>query len=152
MITQELIDLISRKEVQDKWNPHAGDRVYRKYTIFGDELDSKIWSDEQRVEIIIIRQPSSVKSFWHCTNEKGEERLLTDEEMQKTTCLWLPLPIDPINPERGVIDWIDKEYWLITFLHDGQMQATQRHFNYRTYQGNPLTVLLEVFIRQQDNK
>ena len=93
----------------------SGDRVYRKCTVFGEPIDEQIWPKDKMFEIVIVREQSSINSYWHCQNEKGEERLLTDQEMLVETCTRLPLPIDPVNPERGLLGMLkgDQRMWSV---------------------------------------
>jgi hypothetical protein len=95
------------REKMGEWQ--SGDRIRRKYTIFGDPIDEQIWSKDKMFEIVIIREQSSIKTYWHCQNEEGYERTLTDQDMLSETCVRLPLPIDPENPERGLFGMLEKE-------------------------------------------
>ena len=92
------------KEKMREWQ--VGDRAYRKCTVFGEELDSKIWSDDKRTEIITIRGQSSIESYWHCVNKNGEERTLTDQDLYSETCLRLPYTINDQNPKRGLTGFL----------------------------------------------
>ena len=79
------------EEIQVNWNPKSGDFVWRKYTLFGDEIDSKIWSEQQRTDITILIQKSSVGTYWSATDKDSNERIFdSDEDITKCTCLWLP--------------------------------------------------------------
>jgi len=95
------------KERFGEWS--AGDKVWRKCTVFGEDLDKQIWSEDQRTEIIVIRSKSSLqsKTYWHCTASNGDERLLSDQDILSTTCLWLPPVFDPENPERCLVGMLN---------------------------------------------
>lgn len=72
-----------------------------------------------------------------------------DQLSGSLTSLWLPLPIDPVNPERGVIKWIDKTNWEIRFINSGELYAN-RQLDYTViFSGDPLTVLLQVYLWQK---
>lgn len=135
----EYIKLCSIPAVQEKiregmgeWK--AGDWGYKKSTIFGEEIDSTIWSEDDRFEVVIVRQKSSVPTYWHCTNEKGEERTLTDQQMMDTTMIHLPQVHDLMNEKRGL--WgmcnpskVDRQYthcevWYSVWFFD---QKSGRH-------------------------
>jgi hypothetical protein len=72
------------------WKPQPGDRIRYTRTVFGEPLDSEIWSD--MTEIVILRRESGVEGYWHATNPNGETRTMTTEDMLKTSCEWLPWP------------------------------------------------------------
>ncbi len=78
--------------IQIDWIPGVGDYVWRKYTVFGEEIDRKIWSDpKQSIEIIILHYKSMVEGYYHACNQKGQARTFkTNEEMEKTTSIFLP--------------------------------------------------------------
>ena len=67
--------------------------------------------------------------------------------------LWLPLPIDPINPERGVWSWIDWRQLGLSAVAVGPTGELEIEcYPGMYFEGEPLTVLLKVFLWQQDNK
>jgi hypothetical protein len=80
----------------------SGDRLYHKTTIFGEELDSKIWPEDRRCEIIHVHSQSDIENYWHCRNDNGEERIFTQQQLLEVTCLRYPFAIDDRNPERGL--------------------------------------------------
>lgn len=96
------------KRVMGEWQ--KGDKAYRIANVFGEPLDSQIWPDDKRVEIVIITSKSSVNSYWHCISDQGE-RLLTDDELLSVTCWRIPLTIDSEHPERGLWRMLNKENW-----------------------------------------
>lgn len=98
------------EKVMGEWK--TGDRMQRKCTVFGKEIDAKIWPESKMFEIITIHRQSSVEAYWHCQNEDGEERILTDQDMLSETCIRLPLPIDSENPERSLLGMITHVYGL----------------------------------------
>ncbi len=127
----------------------AGDRVWKHSTIFGEEIDSKIWPEDKRSEIVIIREQSSIESYWHCNNEKGEERLLTDQDMLDTTCYRLPLTIDQVNPGRGLwgmLDWskLNADIW-----SDGLMSFWGSGYEGDTKKTTPTEAILKALCHQE---
>ena len=153
-IDKEQLDLLIRlqpffKEKMGKFQ--AGDMVYKKSTIFGEELDSKIWIEEKRVEIIIVREQSSIESFWHCTNEKGDERLLTDQDMFETTCYRIPAPLDLTCSERCLWGMINNK----KELKEAAWDDKRGNVRFRTlggtkefYADNPTTAILKALCEQ----
>ena len=60
--------------------------------------------------------------------------------------LWIPLAVDPFKPERGVWEWIDWSGTIPAITRQGKLiigTAT------RSWEGDPLTVLLKVFLWQK---
>ena len=110
----------------------GGDRVYKHYTVFGEELDSVFWPNDDRNEIVYLRQNSTVSTYWRCKNEKGEERVLTDKEVMDTTCLRYPLTVDDSSPEAsrrslyGMVDW--KKYYQESHGPDGEIAIYKMPF------------------------
>jgi len=39
----EYVKMCDCPEIQGQWKPSVGDYVWRKYTIFGEEIDRTIW-------------------------------------------------------------------------------------------------------------
>lgn len=79
------------EEIQEQWEPKSGDWIWRRYTVFGEELDKQFWDEEQRSEITILIQQSSYCGYWSATNERGEERIFNKgEDITRCTSLWLP--------------------------------------------------------------
>jgi len=91
-ITQEYIKMCEKAvEIQGEWEPKVGDYVKRRYTLLGEEIDNRIWSEEDRNEIIVLHFKSTVGGYFHACNEKGEERTFNNQqETHKAMCLFLP--------------------------------------------------------------
>jgi hypothetical protein len=130
----ELFDIISHKEVQHKkgkWQ--IGDRG-----LWHGFLCMAI-APEDRSEYVRVMRISDGATDEVDLRKQGE-------------LLWLPLSIDPINPERGVWNWID--WWRkIQVVGISPTEIALRVFrdpHYSVlYEGDPLIVLLKVFLYQQ---
>jgi hypothetical protein len=83
----------------------AGETVYHKCTIFGEELDSKIWPEADRIEIVRIERASSVSGYYHCVSNSGESRFLTSIELLEKTCIRIPT----LEQLWGMVDWMNWE-------------------------------------------
>jgi hypothetical protein len=78
-------------EIQGAWKPQVGDYIWRKYTVFGEEIDNQVWGEDKLKEIIILHFQSSVEGYWAACNREGEDRVFkTPEDMAKATSVWLP--------------------------------------------------------------
>ena len=89
--SETFIKMVDCSEIQDSWEPRVGDWIWRKYTVFGEELDKQIWSEDMMQEINVLTFKSSIKGYWHCSNGNGDERIFhSPEEMHKATCIWIP--------------------------------------------------------------
>ena len=78
-------------EVQEAWEPKVGDYIWRRYTLLGEEIDSQIWDEDERQEIIILTYASSVEGYIHATNEQGDTRIYkSHNDAHKSTSIWLP--------------------------------------------------------------
>lgn len=79
------------EEIQKNWKPQVGDYIWRKYTLFGEEIDNQIWEKDELKEIIILHFQSSVDGYWSACNKDGEERIFkTPEDLYKKVSIWLP--------------------------------------------------------------
>ena len=89
----EYIKMCEKAEkIQESWLPTVGDWVWRKYSVFGEELNSQIWAEDKMHEIIVLHFKSSVEGYWAAVNKDGEERIFkTPEDLWKQTSIWLPL-------------------------------------------------------------
>ena len=90
--SKERIEM-SRKavEIQEVWEPKVGDYIWRRYTLLGEEIDSQIWDEDKRQEIIILTYASSVEGYIHATNERGDTRIYkSHNDAHKSTSIWLP--------------------------------------------------------------
>jgi hypothetical protein len=92
MTQEEMIKLYARKYIQDKRGEwRVGDKGY----------------DRTYNDVYLVT--------------KDIANALNDPETEPGRFIWLPLPIDPINPERGLwgmVDW--KRCTLINSVNDGQ--------------------------------
>jgi len=116
---EEYIDMCkTATEIQKQWEPEPGDFYRRSYTVFGEEMDKKIWKDEDLKGIEILVRPSHyVTDYIIATNEKGMTVTLMWDELQKKTCIWLPR-IDQMmkilsakaetryGPMVGIVHWM----------------------------------------------
>jgi hypothetical protein len=112
-------------QLQEGWKPKVGDKVWRKYTIFGEEIDKTIWKDDnQRMEIIILTFKSSCEGYFHATNKNGDERIFkTPEDLYKSTCIYLPSLEDLIEMLEGI------EFRLLHF--QGYGDKKEWHFGWQ---------------------
>ena len=90
--TEQYIKMCEKAvEVQEAWKPMPGDFIFRKFTLFGEEIDRQIWEEDQSCEINIIYWDSIVDGYYACTNEKGESRTYKHpSDMRRETSIWLP--------------------------------------------------------------
>lgn len=111
------------KELQSAWTPKVGDYVWKKYTVFGEEIDKEIWGDKLS-EIILLTFKSSAVGYFHATDESGHSRTVTfnsQEEMYKEICVWIPRQDQLqeiisaglkspllVNMIRGLYNWYDE--------------------------------------------
>lgn len=88
--SKEYIEMCEKaEEIQKEWKPMVGDYLFRKYTIFGDLIDEKIWGDKT-TEINILTYKSSVQNFHHAVTVNGETRLFNSAyDLTKETCIWI---------------------------------------------------------------
>ena len=103
------------EEIQKGWRPQSGDFVWRRYTVFGEEIDSQVWSEEQRADITILVQKSSVGTYWSAVDAEGNERIFnTAEDLAKCTCIWLPRQ-DQLQEmvDGSIADSFDKFVWWV---------------------------------------
>jgi hypothetical protein len=81
-------------ELQSFWKPNIGDYILRRYTVFGEPLDSQIWKDpKDKEEIIILHYHSNLPQYWHSVTVEGKSRIFTYQDtctMIKATHSWLP--------------------------------------------------------------
>ena len=90
MPEKEYIARCDCPEVQEMWEPTPGDRYFRKYTVFGEEVDKQFWSKDKRERIeILCYKPSSVAGYWVGT-ANDTSFVTTDKDLTKKTCIWLP--------------------------------------------------------------
>jgi hypothetical protein len=102
-------------EIQKFWKPTVGDWIWRKYTVFGEEIDNQIWTKDKMAEITILTFKSSIDGYWSATNSEGDERIFkTPEELHKVTCIWLPCQ-DQVQEMFDFITGTSKD-WMWTLL------------------------------------
>ena len=114
-------------EIQKEWDPTVGDYVWRKYTIFGEEIDRKIWpKKEQSEEIIILHYKSSVNGYFHAVDSTtGQVRIFNSQkEIEKITCIFLPRQ----DQLQEMIDWSGFSY--IVSMQCYKIDAFYRTLNY----------------------
>ena len=145
--SKEYIEMCRKAvEVQELWEPKMGDYINRRYTLFGEEIDSGIWNERDRNEVIILTWASSVEGYIHAITEEGETRTYaTQNEGIKSTSIWLPRQDQlqdmirnhhdctrhnvrsafyywykrDINKSGGVLEtWTDERLWLAFVMHE----------------------------------
>ena len=91
MITKKYIKMCEKaKEIQKAWKPKVGDYVWRKYTVFGEEIDKQFWDKDKMEEIIILTYASEIEGYFHATKD-GQTRIFeSHNEAHKKTCVYLP--------------------------------------------------------------
>jgi hypothetical protein len=119
--TPEYVKMAGCPEIQGGWKPKVGDYVWRKYTIFGEELDRTLWPEDERQEVIILHFKSSVDGYYHAVNADGDERVFASEEdMAKAVNVFLPrqdqLQEMVQKPEQAT--WLHVGSWFGHWLHD----------------------------------
>jgi len=93
MFTEEYIKKCEKlKQLQKSWKPQVGDWVFRKYDIFGEEIDKKIWPNkDQREDLIVLTFQSTADGYFHASDGKGNTRIFKqDEKFFKSTCIFVP--------------------------------------------------------------
>ena len=92
--TEIYIKMCDCPEIQELWKPSIGDYMLRKYTVFGEPLDSQVWPGrEQREEISILHYHTSIPQYWSAVTPEGEPRTVSfpdSSKMFKATSIWLP--------------------------------------------------------------
>lgn len=82
------------EELQKDWKPDVGDYLLRRYTVFGEPLDSTMWPNKKdKEELIILNYHSGLPEWWHSVTPDGESRLAQFPDTSsrvKATCIWLP--------------------------------------------------------------
>ena len=104
MFTEKYIKKCERlKPLQEEWEPKVGDWVFRKYSLFGEKLDKKIWpKKEQREDLIVLTFQSSAPGYFHASDTKGNVRTFKNEkDIYTETCVFVPTMGDSINMIRG---------------------------------------------------
>jgi len=119
---KELIMSCSHPLVQKKWSPTVGDWIY-------DE-------DYKFVGIITdYNEGFAAEIRW---TGGGTSDFYVNDRM-----VWIPLPIDTINPERGVWKWIDWEKYMMEDTGEhSTLSIMEVHYG-------SLRTLLDIFLRQQ---
>jgi len=117
MFTEEYIKKCEMlNPLQKSWVPQVGDWVYRKYTMFGKEIDKKIWPDKvQREDLIVLTFESDIEGYFHASDIKGNVRTFKyDEKFFKEICVFVPTIdrlFDILGDER-------KGYYLINEIEN----------------------------------
>lgn len=108
----EYVKMCDCPEIQSRWKPKVGDYMWRKCTVFGDELDRTLWPDDKREEVIILHYKSEVDGYYSAVNTDGNERIFNSmEEMNKSTCIWLPR-------QDQLQEMVCRPLWLLAHLFD----------------------------------
>ena len=92
-ISKTYIKMSNCKEIQKQWKPSIGDYLLEKYTVFGEELDKKLWKNKSQREEIQILHYKSIGDFFHSCTINGEQRTVNFQDtdsMIKVTSIWLP--------------------------------------------------------------
>lgn len=97
------------------------------------------------------RKGTEFYDLFYCIDCKKVLSLSKADKDYEHTQLWLPLPIDPINPERGVWEWIVWDSVGEANINDGILTIgyVDKYGTCETVTGDPLEVLLKVFLHQQ---
>ena len=123
--SEHFIRMCDCPEIQGGWKPKVGDYVWRKYTIFGEELDRTIWPEDKRQEVVILHYQSSVEGYYHAVNAEGDERIFASaEDIEKVTSIWLPRQ-DQLQEMVGD-SWIQRVSMLWRMLMEDCDWAIQR--------------------------
>lgn len=121
--TPEYVKMCDCPEIQGGWKPKVGDYVWRKYTIFGEELDRTLWPEDERQEVIILHFKSSVDGYYHAVNADGDEMVFASEEdMAKAVNVFLPRQ-DQLQEMVGGEWWRTLE-WFNSFVYCCVSDAT----------------------------
>ncbi len=103
---KQYIKMCDCPEIQGKWEPKVGDYVWRKYTIFGEELDRTVWPDEKMTEVVILHFKSSVEGYFQAVNAEGDERIFhSEKDIHKSTSIFLPTQAQ-LQEMCGERDWL----------------------------------------------
>ena len=91
-IPKDLIQMYeTADELQKAWKPMVGDYILQRYTVFGEELDKKLWPKNKRNEVQILVYRSSIRNTYMATNQAGETRIFNSiKDLKKRTCIWIP--------------------------------------------------------------
>jgi len=92
--SEEYIKMADCPEIQGSWKPQIGDYILRRYTVFGEPLDSEIWPDKKtKEEINILHYHSDLPQYWHAVTPDGESRIVEfpdTTKMFKATHIFIP--------------------------------------------------------------
>ena len=112
MMDKEYIRMCDTPEVQERWEPKMGDWILRKFTVFGEPLDSELWlDDKQKEDLVVLHYHSTEASqFWGAADKDGKQRTVSFDDsnsMVKATHVFLPRIED-------LIEWIGEGIHRIT--------------------------------------
>jgi hypothetical protein len=105
-------------------------------------------------DLVYFREEGKVASFTGYFSENGYEfssgdEILMGDPINTDDPLRLPLPIDPVNPERGLWGMVDWSHWDIATNHLGEVSlfntASRLTIDYTT----PTLALLRALMAQE---
>lgn len=89
-MTNTELELYKRLQPFLKWIPQIGDRVFHDYP------------DDGELGIVVDTLIEEDKEYWTIEVHWGARLHTLKNKLCLPSWFWLPLPIDPINPERGL--------------------------------------------------
>ncbi len=115
--SETYIKMCDCPEIQDLWEPAIGDYMLRKYTVFGEPLDSQVWPDkDQQEEISILHYHSSMEQYWNAVTPDGDTQIVSfpdSGKMVKVTSIWLPCQ----NQLQELLPYADRLQSLTLAIH-----------------------------------
>jgi len=166
-----MVEKCSKSEIKKHWKPQIGDFVYRKYTVFGEEIDKEIWGEERLFDIVVLTYKSEISGYYHCHTTDGKERLFkSDEEYYEATCVWIPRPDQLIDVfikkmlemdkerygnDKGYDSFefpFMKEAFAMDFLKHGLWKFNRRHAGIVVEPETYHQALLHIYIEFSDKK
>ena len=70
------IKMCDCEEIQSLWEPCIGDYMLRKYTVFGEPLDTEIWGDNNKPQIEILHYHSDIPQYWSSVTPDGKSQIV----------------------------------------------------------------------------
>lgn len=149
--SETYIKMCDCPEIQEQWKPKIGDFMVRMYTIFGEELDKKIWP-EMQPEICVINSYSKCDSYYHCVNEDGETRIYKHPaDINKETCIWIPRSdqtIKMIEENKSGVSLLMILWEWVKNYDGGAPVYTSKEWNLWTFD----QLLLAFYMKKKHNK
>jgi len=113
--TKTYIKMCDNPWIQKSWKPEIGDYLFRKYSVFGEPLDTEIWKDKNKPEITILSYHNNDASeYYSGATLEGESRIVLfpdSDSMIKATYIWLPTQ-DRLQGMLGFLGASDIYGWL----------------------------------------